>query len=358
MRRRPSSDSWGGDAYTVDTNSVRELVARLPRIHLADLPTPLYDAARLSKALGGPRIYIKRDDLTGFALGGNKPRKLEFLMADALSKESDCVILSAAAQSNMVRMTAAAAARLGMDAYLVLRSMSDDEPIQGNLLLDHLFGAHITLIPTNDPYSQLSVDTMDQLATDLRSQGRKPYIIDLRYQSAPLAAAGYVSAACELADQFGVLGIEPTHVFLPVGSGTTQAGLLLGTTLLGSNYRVVGVSVQKPVDWMNPRVRDKLGKAALLLGAAMPPSDVEIVVDDRWIGREYGVPSMDGIEAMKLMARTEGIVLDPVYSGKGMAGLIGWIRESRLGANDTVVYIHTGGIPALFSLADQISPYL
>lgn len=342
----------------VDAEYIRQLVSRFPRISLAYLPTPLYDAARLTGVLGGPRIYIKRDDLTGLALGGNKPRKLEFLLEDALSQGADCVILSAAAQSNMVRITAAAAVRLGMDAYLVLRSVSEREPIQGNLLLSHLFGAHVTLIPTKDPYSQLSIDTMEQIAEELRAQGRNPYTIDLRYQSAPLAAMGYVLAASELDDQIAMLDDRPTHVFVAVGSGTTQAGLLLGSTLLGSSYQVVGISVQKPAEWILPRIQDKVAGAAELLGVQNPVGVEQILVDDRWIGVEYGVPSLDGIEALKLVARTEGIVLDPAYSAKAMAGLIGWIREGRLGKGDVAVFVHTGGTPALFAWADTIASHL
>lgn len=338
------------------SSPILERLARVPRIPLAHLPTPLDYAPRFSRALGGPRLFIKRDDMTGLALGGNKARKLEFLLADARAKGADCIVISAAAQSNMVRMTAAAACRLGMDTYAVLRSLTDTPPVQGNLLLDALFGARVTYIATKDPYSQLSVEVMNRLTQKLNQQGRKPYLIDLRYHSAPLAALGYFLAVHELEEQFSAQGINPDYLFVSVGSGTTLAGLLLGASLLKKPYKIIGVSVQKPSDWIAPRVREKLTETAKLL--AIDPqivSDVDLIIDDRWIGQEYGVPTPEGIEAIKLAGQTEGIAFDPVYTGKGLAGLIGWIRAGKIAAHQTAVFIHSGGIPALFALADTLS---
>lgn len=323
-------------------------LARLPRVGLAHLPTPLEEAPRLSAQLGGPRILIKRDDLTGLALGGNKPRKLEFLMGDALARGADAIVISAAAQSNMVRMTSAAAAKLGLDIYPVLRGTPDAE-VQGNLLLDHVFGAHITFIDTADPYSQLSVDTMQRVMTELQARGRKPYLIDMRYESGPLAAIGFVAASVEIARQLAELDVQPSHLFLGTGSGTTQAGLILGAALLGLPYRVVGISVQQPADRMTPRIVDKARGAARLLDAEASGLHVPAVVDDEYIGQAYGTPTDAGTEALKLLARQEGIILDPVYTAKALSGLIGWIRQGRLSRHDTVVFLHTGGAPALFA---------
>lgn len=327
---------------------LEERLARLPRVGLAHLPTPLEEAPRLSAQLGGPRILIKRDDLTGLALGGNKPRKLEFLMGDALARGADAIVISAAAQSNMVRMTSAAAAKLGLDIYPVLRGTPDAE-VQGNLLLDHVFGAHITFIDTADPYSQLSVDTMQRVMTELQARGRKPYLIDMRYESGPLAAIGFVAASVEIARQLAELDVQPSHLFLGTGSGTTQAGLILGAALLGLPYRVVGISVQQPADRMTPRIVDKARGAARLLDAEASGLDVPAVVDDDYIGQAYGTPTDAGTEALKLLARQEGIILDPVYTAKALSGLIGWIRQGRLSRHDTVVFLHTGGAPALFA---------
>ena len=340
--------------------TVAELEARLgrlPRVPLAHLPTPLEEARRLSALLGGPRILIKRDDLSGLALGGNKPRKLEFLMADALAHGADAIVISAAAQSNMVRMTCAAAAKLGLDIYPVLRG-TEDEEVQGNLLLDHLFGAHITFIPTTDPYSQLSLDTMNRLVAELKAKGRKPYVIDMRYASGPLAAVGFVAASAELARQLTEMDLHPSHVFLGTGSGTTQAGLVLGAALLGLPYHVIGISVQQPADKMLPRIAEKVKGAAGLLGMAEPLPESPVIVDDGYIGEAYGVATAAGTEALKLLARSEGIILDPVYTDKGLSGLIGWIRQGRLSRDDTVVFLHTGGVPALFAHSHEIAPAL
>ena len=336
---------------------LEERLRQLPRVALAQLPTPLEEAKRLSRLLGGPRVLIKRDDLTGLALGGNKPRKLEFLMADALGQGADAIVISAAAQSNMVRMTCAAAAKLGLDIYPVLRGTPDAE-VQGNLLLDHLFGAQITFIDTADPYSQLSVDTMNCLMAELKSKGRRPYVIDMRYASGPLAAVGYVAASVELARQLAAQDMHPSHLFLSTGSGTTQAGLVLGAALLGLGYQVVGISVQQPADKMVPRIAEKVQGAADVLGIAEPLPESPIVVDDGYIGEAYGVPTAAGTEALKLLARSEGIILDPVYTDKGLSGLIGWIRQGCLSRDDTVVFLHTGGVPALFAHSHQIAPAL
>jgi D-cysteine desulfhydrase family pyridoxal phosphate-dependent enzyme len=335
---------------------LEERLRRLPRVSLAQLPTPLEEAPRLSEHLGGPRILVKRDDLTGFALGGNKPRKLEFLMADAIAQGADAIVISAAAQSNMVRMTSAAAAKLGLDLYAVLRGKPDAE-VQGNLLLDVLFGAQVTFIDTTDPYSQLSVDTMNGIMAELKARGRRPYLLDMRYASGPLAAIGFVAASVELARQLASLDVRPTHLFLATGSGTTQAGLILGAGLLGLGYQIVGISVQQPADSMVPRIAEKVRGAAGLLGIATPPSAAP-VLDDGYIGEAYGVPTPAGTEALTMIARREGIVMDPVYTGKGLSGLVGWIRQGRLSSRDTAIFLHTGGVPSLFAQGPLIAPAL
>jgi D-cysteine desulfhydrase family pyridoxal phosphate-dependent enzyme len=339
------------------TTSLRELVGRIPRISLAFLPTPLQEVPRLRQAVGGPRLMMKRDDLTGLAFGGNKARKLEFMLADALAQGADIIVTSAAAQSNMLRMTCAACRQLGLDVHLVLRG-TGQESVQGNLLLDYLFGAHLTFIKTTDPYSQLSVDVMQRLVAELKAQGRHPYVIDMRYESGALATLGYVWAAAELQEQFVAQGITNPTLVCCTGSGTTQAGLLLGGEILGTQWPVIGISVQQSADKMAPRVAKKAHDAAALLGYATRLDEQVIVVDDRWIGPAYGVPTPECIEAIQLAARQEGIVLDPVYSGKGLSGLIGRCREGAFTATDTVVFVHTGGTPALFAYADQLAPAL
>ncbi len=347
----------GGTAARFTLAELEMRLGRLPRVSLAHLPTPLEEARRLSELLGGPRILLKRDDLTGLALGGNKPRKLEFLMADAIARGADAIVISAAAQSNMVRMTSAAAAKLGLDIYPVLRGTEDAE-VQGNLLLDHLFGANISFIHTTDPYSQLSVDRMDEIVAALRAKGHHPHVIDMRHGSGALAAIGFVAASVELARQLAELDIRPGYLFLSTGSGTTQAGLVLGAALLGLGYQVVGISVQQSAEAMVPRILEKARGAAALLGVEEPFTDLHPLVDDGYIGEAYGIPTAAGTEAMKLLARREGIILDPVYTGKGMSGLIGWIRQGRLAPDDTVIFLHTGGAPGLFAHGRELAQAL
>lgn len=330
-------------------NNPNQSLKSIPKISLTNLPTPLSNASRLGKKLGLSNLYIKRDDLTGLALGGNKVRKLEFLLADALSKGTDSIIISAAAQSNMVRITAAACAKLGLELYAVLRSTDEQAPLEGNLLLDHLFGAKILFIPTLDPYSDLSVQMMNKLKTSLKRQGKSPYIIDLRYHSGALAALGYFAAFEEIELQFKDLGAFPRYIFVCTGSGTTQVGLLLGAILSKLPIEIIGISVQKHADWIIPRMQQKLIESANLLNTDLDISDARIIVDDRWIGKGYGIPSEEGLEAIYLTAESEGILLDPIYSGKGMAGLMGWIREGKIKGDQPVVFLHSGGIPSLFT---------
>jgi D-cysteine desulfhydrase family pyridoxal phosphate-dependent enzyme len=326
-------------------------------VNLAFLPTPLQELPRLSRFLGGPRLLMKRDDQTGLAFGGNKARKLEFLMADALAQGADTIVTTAAAHSNMLRMTCAAARQLGLQIHLIMRG-TGQEAVQGNLLLHHLFGADMTFIPTTDPYSQLSLDTMDRVVTDLKARGRRPYVIDLRYQSGGLAALGYVAAAAELAEQFASLGIERPTLVCSTGSGGTQAGLLLGNALMQADFKVIGISVQQSVAKMVPRIAEKINQASEILGVEVEILPEQIVIDDRWIGPAYGVPTPACIEAIKLAARYEGVVLDPVYSGKGLSGLIGLIQAGSLSPSETVVFIHTGGSPALFTFNLELLPDL
>ncbi|MEW5717326.1 MAG: D-cysteine desulfhydrase family protein [Chloroflexota bacterium] len=340
--------------------TVDELHARLkcfPRAPLAYLPTPLDDAPRVSRALGGPRIVIKRDDLTGLALGGNKTRKLEFLMADAMQKGADTIVTTAAAQSNMCRQTAAAARKLGLDVVLILRG-DEREEIQGNLLLDKIFGAQIHFIQITDPYSDVSTQKMQKVADDLARAGKRPYIIDLRTTSAPLAVLGYVAGALELSEQLEQRGIAPSHIFLATGSGGTQAGVLLASEMLGARWKIQGISVQRPADEMRERVARKVREAAAQLSFASAIKPRDVLVDDDYIGPAYGVTTQAGVDAMSLVGRTEGLVMDPTYSGKSFAGLIGHIRQKRLSTDDTVVFIHTGGAPGLFAHAASVSEQL
>lgn len=336
--------------------TVQDLAARLeriPRVSLALLPTPLDDAPRLARALGLGRLLIKRDDLTGLGLGGNKMRKMEFLMADALHQGADTIVTTAAAQSNMCRQAAASARKLGLEIDLILRG-TQDEPFQGNLLLDHVFGARVHFIATTDPYSNLSSQVMQEVAADLVRRGKHPYIIDLRTVSAPLAALSYVAGGMELFRQLEAPDHTRPVLFVATGSGGTHAGLALAAEMLGLDWKIQGICVQRPAAEMSARVAQKVAEAAALLHFETSLRAEDIRTDDAYIGPAYGIPTPEGVEAMLLAGRTEGLVLDPTYSGKAFAGLVGHAHRGLVGPDDTVVFMHTGGAPGVFAHAAEI----
>lgn len=312
----------------------------LPRVALAHLPTPLEALDRFSEWLGGPRVLVKRDDLTGLALGGNKARKLEYLCADAMASGSDILVTGGGHQSNHARMTAAAANRLGIDCHLVL---GGERPplLTGNLLLDHLLGAEMEFCGGGD-YDALE-RAIEVAADRLRAEQRRPYAIPIGGASV-VGAVAYVAAADELLDQVRATGAGRVDwVVVADGSGGTHAGLLAG---LGGGTGVLGVDVGTRPD-LEETVPKLAAGAAHAAGRPAPESDV--VVDHDWFGAGYGALTPECIEAMETAARLEGLILDPVYTAKAMAGLIGWARQRRFDADDTVVFWHTGGTPALFA---------
>jgi D-cysteine desulfhydrase family pyridoxal phosphate-dependent enzyme len=315
------------------------------RYSLALLPTPLVEATRLSKALNGPRILIKRDDLTGFGFGGNKVRGLEYYLADALARDADVVITGAGPQSNHIRATAAAARVAGLDVVAVMHGSRPAET-QGNLLLDEWLGADVRF--TNDP-DRARVDTIiEEMAEQLRRAGRRPYAIP-RGGASGLGAMGYVECAGELAGQLRAVGAQPDWLVLATGSCGTQAGLIAGAKILGATHRVLGVTVSRPVGECVQRIARFAVEAGQLAGHAIEVRPDEVIVRDGFIGPGYGIPTPEGAEAIRLVARTEGIFLDPTYTGKAMAGLMAEIRSGRIGKDETVVFLHTGGEPALFA---------
>jgi L-cysteate sulfo-lyase len=288
-----------------------------------------------------PDLWIKRDDCTGLATGGNKTRKLEFLVGDALAGGADVLITQGATQSNHARQTAAAAARTGLDCKLLLeqRQVRDDEyEHSGNVLLDELLGAEIVQrVPAGTDMQA----AMEALADELRAAGRRPYVIP-GGGSNPVGALGYVDCATELDS-----APKPVDwVVHGTGSTGTQAGLVAGFAALHSKARVLGVSVRQPEQAQIDAVFRLAKRTAELIGTTVHKEDV--LVDDRWVGDGYGVPTKSMVEAVRLLASTEAILLDPVYSGKGFAGLLGGIAEGRFAASDTVVFLHTGGSAGLF----------
>jgi L-cysteate sulfo-lyase len=333
-----------------------ELVRRIgefPRVKLAELPTPLQELPRLSKALGGPRIFMKRDDLTGLAFGGNKTRMFEFLLADALKAGADTIIGGAGVQSNYSRQLVAACCVLGLEVHLVLRELvpGEGKEIQGNLLLDLLAGATVHLIEaTADQQRQAMYD----LAEELRRKGRKPYVVRMaNNQDLSFDIVSYVNCFCELEQQCGALKIRPTHLYL-CSYDSTQAGLELGRIALNSNLKIVGLTPETRPERSADLIASYCAQTARRLGIPCSLRPEEIQSSGECIGQGYGIPSPEGIEAIKIVARTEGIFLDPVYSSKAMAGLFDHLRRGLLGREDLVVFLHTGGTPALFAYRDYL----
>jgi 1-aminocyclopropane-1-carboxylate deaminase/D-cysteine desulfhydrase-like pyridoxal-dependent ACC family enzyme len=327
---------------------IRERLARLPRVRLAALPTPLEPLPRLTAALGGPRLFIKRDDLTGLAFGGNKTRILEYVLGDLLRHDPEVLVTGANIQSNWCRQATAAAVKLGIPIVLVLRN-TDMQEIQGNVLLDEWMGAEVRFV--NEPDMTLMAHHLDLVVGELRAQGKRAMLIDSWAATTPL---GYVATAAELDEQCEALDIRPTRLWL-AATGPTHSGLLLGTRLLDWPVPVTGVT---PIEWTNASVEALVSSGAnaaaelLEVSARFTPAEVHTLHD--YIGPGYGLPSADGLAAMRLAARTDAILLDPVYTGKAMAALIDHVRQGKLTAADTVIFLHTGGLPAAFAYRDAI----
>jgi len=316
-----------------------------PRFPLALLPTPLVEAPRLSRALGGPRLFIKRDDLTGFGFGGNKVRGLEFYLADALAQQADVIVTGAGPQSNHVRATAAAARVAGLAVVAVIHDSRPSEA-QGNLLLDELLGVELRF--TDSSNRALVDEWIPRVADELRAAGRRPYIIP-RGGASPLGALGYVECVRELRDQAVSLGLPVSRLVLATGACGTHAGLLAGRHVYRWPTPVLGITVSRPVAECLERIPRIAQGAARLAQHELELSPDEVVVRDGFIGAGYGIPSPEGLEAIRLVARTEGLFLDPTYTGKAMAGLMAEFRAGRITPDENVIFLHTGGEPGLFA---------
>ena len=339
---------------TYSASELLERLNRLPRFPLAHLPTPLEFLPRFSEALGGPKVWIKRDDCTGLAFGGNKARHNEFLIADALAQHSDTIVWGAGVQSNNCRQTAAACAKAGLKCHLVLgRGKPKDGPdvVQGNLLLDHLLGASIEIV---DEAEGLAVDKkIGEAAERLRNEGHKVYERIPKIVK-PLAALSYVVAVIELLEQTNARGFEPDAFFI-CSAGSTGAGVSLATHALGRNIPVHHIT---PIvwPWDTRAVMTQIANdAATRLGIETQLGPTALDVSEEYVGAGYGIPSPGCLEAIALLARTEGILLDPSYSAKSMAGLIDHVRQGRFSSNQNIVFIHTGGTPALFAYSEQLA---
>lgn len=340
--------------FAAKVEEIRGRLARLPRARLAHLPTPLDPCPNLGRALGGPDIFIKRDDCTGLAFGGNKSRQLEYILGDALARGFDCVIQGAASQSNHARQLAAAGAKLGLDVYLTPKLDARSSPIQGNFLACHLLGAQIHPVPADASNTQAK----QELAERLRREGRRPYIVGMGATGTlALAAVAYVGTALEILEQLAAQGTPAPDFIYTASQGGTQAGLQLACMLLGLPTRVVGINPMQPGDeaYIPPKdIAELIHLAAGKLGYDVQVAEAGIENTAAYVGPGYGKPSEAGLEAIDLLARHEGILLDPVYTGKAFSGLIDHIRQGRLQQGQRVVFIHTGGLPALFAYAPDL----
>jgi L-cysteate sulfo-lyase len=336
------------------TRQLETRLARFPRLGLAHLPTPLEPLKRLTAHLGGPRLWVKREDCTGIGFGGNKLRKLDYVLHEAMDVGADTLVSGGVVQSNSQRQVAAAAAKLGLDCHLAvyhgrLPPPTRDYETSGNVLLNHLFGATLHDVPWTGDRNAAIRDLAERLA----AEGRRPYVVPYGVSDG-LGAVAYASTAAEIARQAAALGFRPTAIVHCSGSAGTQAGLVVGASVCLPATRVVGIDIDAEPARVRADVVRYAYTAADMIGVTLEKDLVEVIAGHA--GPGYGVPHAATIEAIKLAGRLEAMLLDPVYSGKGLAGLIALIREGRWAAADDVIFVHTGGAPALFAYRDLLVP--
>ncbi len=329
------------------------MLSQFARVSLGHFPTPLEHLPRLSEHLGGPQIWVKRDDCTGLATGGNKTRKLEFSMADALEQGADTIVTVGAVQSNHVRQTAAAACKLGLACEVLLehRVVDPSEPYanSGNVFLDRIFGANLREYPGGTDFDV----AIDAVAREIKARGGKPYIIP-GGASNTIGALGYVNCSIELLEQAEELDLRIDHLVTATGSAGTQAGLIVGLRALGSDMPLLGIGVNAAQDAQEDKVYKLACETADFIGKPGIVAREDVIANCNYVGDGYGIPTEGMNEAILMLARLEGLLFDPVYSGKGLAGMIDLIRNSHFDAADNIVFLHTGGSAALFAYTDQL----
>jgi L-cysteate sulfo-lyase len=333
-------------------------VRQLERLGMGNFPTPFEAMPRLQAELGGPNLYVKRDDLTGVALGGNKVRQLDYILVEARRRKADYVITTCGVQSNWSRQTAALAIKMGMKALLVLRTAqfkSKPKVYDGNILLDHILGAEIKVIDMRIDEDPTAI--LEEEAERLRARGHNPLVLGPAASVSPLATAAYAYGFIEMAEQASAAGVELDGVFVAAGAGPTQAGLILGAKIAGLRTKVVGVNVGA---YPTKKLVDVIAKssegAAKLLETKERVRKEDIVISDDYAGEGYGLSTRESIEALRLFARTEALIIDPVYTAKTAAGMIGLMADGEFGKGQNVCFLHTGGVPALFAYRDQFQP--
>ncbi len=320
----------------------RARIAELPRVRFALLPTPIEEARQLAKKLGGPRIFVKRDDLTGVAFGGNKTRNLEYRLARTVAEGADTVIVGLDLQSNSARQTIAACNKLGLKVHLVLEGARPNI-VQGNLLVDYLLGATVHFAASAAEQRA----TLDRLAAEVRSGGGKPHILNDNPMFDVASAVAYVESTFECLEQLAALGVSPVAFYMS-SSGKGAAGLMLAQKITGLPFKVHCVSATSEYD-LPKRTAGIANQTAGQLGFGVQVTREEVVNFANFAGERYGVPSAAGNDAVKLFAEAEGLILDPVYTGKAAACMLAHIRDGMFGADDALVFVHTGGSPAIFT---------
>lgn len=323
------------------------LTDALPRVRLGYFPTPLDEMPRLSRALGGPRLLVKRDDQTGLATGGNKTRKLEFSVAEALRRGADTLVTMGGVQSNHVRQTAAAAAIHGLRCVVVLRGAAPSQAT-GNLLLDHLLGAQVVFSG-----ARTREEVANAVMAEQQAAGRRPYLIPVG-ASDEFGAPGFVAAVEELQAQLKGRSLHVDRIVFASSSFGTQAGLCVGAKALGFEPQIAGIAIDSSGEEVRTGVAELAARTSGRLGIDASVSPEEIVAYDGYLGAGYAVMGEPEREAIRLTARHEGILLDPVYTGRAMAGLIDLVRKGEFARSETILFWHTGGAAALYAYADQL----
>lgn len=344
---------------------IEEKLARFPQVKLASLPTPIAKLENLSQELGGPEVLVKRDDLTGLAFGGNKSRKLEFIIADALKKGADTIITWASLQSNWCLQLAAAARKHGLRPILVLFQTYDlPFSYDGNLLLDFLVEAEIQVRETKEKGKSVNQEKafslLKEIAEEEKKKGRKPYVVSVGGSATggdmdrPLGALAYLKAMVEIAEQLSGVNKKVSHIVIASGSGATQAGLLVGAKALGLETEIIGICVSDKKEEFLPQVKAIVLKLIETLQIEVEIDDREIILFDEYIREGYGVVNKEVAEVIRLVLKREGLVLDPVYTSKAMIGLIDLVKKGYFASKDRVLFIHTGGTPALFAFKNRL----
>jgi len=342
------------------TGSPLDALEAFPRVKLGHSPTPLDAAPALGGELGVD-LFIKRDDCTGLAFGGNKVRQLEFYFGAAVAQNANTVLITGAVQSNFVRLAAAAARTQGMDIHIQLEErvpgMDDSYRMSGNVLLDKLLGAHLSSFPVGEDESAADA-ALESLARDLADKGRRPFVIHLGVDHPPLGALGYVVAAGELTTQMAERDLAFDHVVVASGSALTHGGLLVGLRALGNDVPITGVCVRRGAGEQHSRVLKRCREIAALIGYDECVKESDVVLCDAVLAPGYGQLNDATLSAMAMAARLEALILDPVYTGKAMAGLVALARDGTFRPGARVLFVHTGGLPALFGYERALSKHL